>query len=67
MNPYAAFWGAWALLGIAVEAAALHGRRRPLDTLSRNVQFLVCRPVVRQVTLAGWVGFSVWFAAHIWG
>lgn len=62
-------WIAWAALGTAIEVAALVGKRAPRDTLSRNIQALamVDHPKVRRVTLAGWLGFSAWFAWHIWG
>jgi hypothetical protein len=64
---YPWFWALWALAGVAVEGAALWGRRHPKDTLSRNIQFVVLGSTAKsRITLAGWVGFSVWFAHHIW-
>lgn len=61
------FWAVWALAGVIVETAAIAGRRVPRDTLSRNIQWLVLRPGIRRISLAGWAAFSVWFAFHIWG
>lgn len=60
------FWAAWALAGVIVETLAIRGSRQDLDTLSRNIQWLVRRPVVRWVAMAGWVTFSAWFVPHIW-
>lgn len=60
------FWASWAAAGAIAETYAL---RNPGDgdTLSENVRKVVLHPVVRRVTLAGWVGFATWFAFHIWG
>jgi hypothetical protein len=69
VNGWSAFWLSWAAAGVVVESLAIHGKRHPKDTLSRNLQYVlqVHRPVVRWFTLAGWIGFSAWFADHIWG
>lgn len=61
------FWGAWAASGVFVETLALYSRRYPQDTLSENIRSVVCRPHLRKVTLAGWLGFVAWFTPHIWG
>lgn len=61
-------WLAWMLGGTALELAAIYGKRAPQDTLSRNIQAIVLHnAVIQQVTIAGWVVFSAWFAVHIWG
>ena len=65
---YSKFWIAWAAAGIATEVVALVARNSPRGTLSSNVRWAVLRgPAYRRVSLALWVGFSVWFANHIWG
>lgn len=60
------FWVLWAAAGLAIEGTALWLANK--HTLSQNLRPLVTRDArIHRVTLALWVGFSVWFAAHIWG
>lgn len=68
MNPWLVAWAVWFGVGTAIEIAALVGKRRPLDTWSRVLQWAmqVHRPKWRWVTLGAYVIFSVWFGFHIW-
>lgn len=68
MNLWLAAWATWFAVGTAIEIAALIGERKPLDTWSSVLQWVlqVRRPVWRWVTLAGYIVFSVWFGIHLW-
>jgi hypothetical protein len=66
VNWYPILWIAVVVVAAALEAVALAGKRRPLDTLSRNVQWLVLRERrVRVVALVVWFAFAIWFPIHL--
>lgn len=65
-------WVAW-VVGNAVTFAALEAHalmttpRTPRDSLSRNLQWWLCKtPFRRMTTAATWVLFAGWLLHHVW-
>jgi len=58
-------WVAWFGIFVVLEGIALHSKAEG-DTLSENTRWIFVRKYVRWPSLGVWIGFSGWFAHHIW-
>lgn len=68
MEPADVIWGGLFAVGTAVEVWALRNGK-PGDTLSERIRkwFRVDTALGKAVFTVAWVGFGVWFLAHILG